>query len=193
MIGKQKMTDELLQSAKKTAAAMIEEATEESEAAVEKIRAMLETSKAEHKKEADEAAERTYKGRLKLGELEAGKVALKAKQQCVSAVYEKVREIILSLKDADYLALLSKLIQAECEDGDEIIAAASDSKRVTAEFVKKLSQSTKKKLTLSKEKGEFCGGVILRGEKYDRDLTVDAIVEDLKGRTVTETVKKLGL
>lgn len=193
MVGKQKMIDELLQSAKKTAAAMVDEATEESTEAVEKIRAVLEKEKAEHRKEADEAAERAYSGRLKLGELEAGKVALKAKQQCVTDVYTKVKEIILSLKDADYLALMSKLIQAECEDGDEIIASAADGKRVTAEFVKKLSQSTKKKLTLSKEKGEFCGGVILRGAKYDRDLSVDAIVEDLKSRTVTETVNKLGL
>ncbi len=187
------MTDELMQSAKKTAAAMVTEATEESEAAVEKIRAALETAKAEHRKEADAAAEKAYRGRLKLGELEAGKVALKAKQQCVTAVYDKVKEEILSLKASDYLALLSKLIAAECEDGDEIIAATSDGKTVTAEFVKKLSQSTKKKLTLSKEKGEFRGGVILRGEKYDRDLSVDAIVEDLKSRTVTDTVKKLGL
>ena len=193
MIGKDKMTDELIGSAKKTAAAMVDEATEESKEAVDAVRASLEKDRLEHRAEADEAANRAYGGRLKLGELEAGKVALKAKQQCVTEVYAKVRELILALKDADYLALYKKLIEAECEDGDEIIAAKPDAKRINAEFVKKLSQSTKKKLTLSKETGDFAGGVILRGAKYDRDLSVDAIVEDLKARTVTETVAKLGL
>lgn len=193
MVGKEKMTDELLVSAKKAAAAMTEEATEESKEADEKLRASLEAEKAEKKKEADEAAERAYGGRIKLGELEAGKAALKAKQKCVSEVYEKVKELILSLNDAGYLALYKKLIEAECEDGDEIIVSARDAKRITAEFIKKLSASTKKKLTLSKEKGDFSGGVILRGTKYDRDLSVDAVVEELKSRTVSDTVRCLGL
>lgn len=193
MVGKEKMTDELLSLAKKAASAMIEEATEESKQAEEAVRAALETKKIEHKKEADEAAARAYEGRLKLGELEKSKALLKAKQQCVAEVYTKVKELILSLKDADYLALYKKLIESECEDGDEIIVAKSDAKRINAEFVKKLSQSTKKKLTLSKEAGDFGGGIILRGASYDRDLSVDAVVEDLKVRTVTETVQKLGL
>lgn len=187
------MTDELLANAKKAAEAMTSEAAEESKEAAESLRARLEEERTARRKEADEAAERAYSGRKKLGELEAGKVALKAKQQCVTEVYAKVKELILSLKDADYLALYKKLIESECEDGDEIIVAASDAKRITAEFIKKLSSSTKKKLSLSKEKGDFSGGVILRGKKYDRDLSVDAVVEELKSRTVSETVHSLGL
>ncbi len=186
------MIDDILQSARKAAAAMTDEATAEADAAVDAVREELAKSKAEAEKKAASAAEATYAGKLKLGELEASKMLLKRRQECVAAVYDNVRAKILALGDGEYLKLLGKLIAGVCSDGDEIVASKTD-KRVTAAWVKKLSASLKKKLTLSDEKGDFDGGVILRNPKFDRDLTVDEIVAELRERTEAETVKKLGV
>lgn len=193
MQGKQKIIDDILSSAKSTAAAMIDEATQEQTENIEELRQRLEVEQAEALSKAQAAADEAYSGQVKLGDLEAGKVLLKAKQDCVSAVYDGVREKILAAKDAEYLAVLQKLIVNVCEDGDEVIAAKADEKRVTAAWVKKVSTAAKKKLTLSKTQGDFAGGVVLRNNKYDRDLSVDEIVQELKERTISETVKKLGL
>lgn len=193
MQGKQKIIDDILDSAKKTAAAVIEEAEREVGASVDKLREELEAQKAEGLAAAENAANAAYSGQVKLAELEAGKVLLRAKQECVGEVYDGVRKRILSAPDAEYLGLLQTLIAETCEDGDEIIAAASDAKRVTAEWVKSVSKAVGKKLTLSKTRGDFDGGVILQNAKYDRDLTVDEIIADLRERTVSSIATKLGL
>ncbi|MDE6401332.1 MAG: V-type ATP synthase subunit E [Clostridiales bacterium] len=193
MHGKQKLIDEILTSAKKTAAAMVDEATAEQTEALTALRKELDAAQAESLKLSEKAADDYYAGQVKIGDLEAGKAILRAKQRCVAAVYDGVRDKILSAPDAEYLALLQKLIVSVCEDGDEVVAAKTDGKRVTAAWVKKVSSAAKKKLTLSKEQGDFAGGVILRNARYDRDLSVDEIVEELKDRTIGDTVQKLGL
>lgn len=193
MQGKDKITDAILSGAHRSASAMVDEATQAAAAVEESVRAELESAKKQTELEIKTAADAVYAGAVKLGELERTKITLKARQACVTAVYDRVRELILSQKDADYLAMLKSLIVSVCEDGDEVIAAKADAKRVTAEWVKKVATSAKKKLTLSKTHGEFDGGVILRNKKYDRDLTIDEIVNDLRERTEKETVEKLGL
>lgn len=192
MQGQEKIIDELLSSARSTAAAMVEEANAAKEATIAQLREELSLAEEQAAAQAKQKADAVYSGQVKLGELEANKVLLDARQKCVAAVYDGVRERILSAPDAQYLALMQKLIVEVCEDGDEVIAAKSD-KRITAEWVKKVSTAAKKKLTLSATKGDFSGGVVLRNARYDRSLTVDDIVAELKERTVSDTVRKLGI
>ncbi len=192
MQGKDEMIDDIVQSAQKSAAAMIDEATAESAAALEELRDRLDAEKSRTDAEAKAAADAAYSGRVKLGELEAGKIMLRAKQDCVAAVYERVRDMIIAMPQAEYLKLFTRLLSGVAEDGDEVVAGKDD-KRVTADFVKKLGAATKVKLTLSKEKGEFAAGVVLKNARYDRDFTVDAIVADLRERTVSDVVRALGL
>ena len=193
MQGTQKIIDDILGSAKAAAETLVNEAKAEAEAHLAEVDAELKAAydATVQKYEAD--AESVYKGQAKLGELEAGKALLKAKQECVAAVYDGVRDKILSAPDKEYLELLQKLIVSVCEDGDEVIAAERDKARVTSAWVKKVGEAAKKKLALSKTYGEFSGGVILRNGKFDRNLTVDEIVNELKERTIAETVKSLGL
>lgn len=192
MQGKQKIIDDILSSAKSAASSIIAEAEAEVQSGLEALRAELDAAQKEALERADAAAKELFDGQVKLGELEANKALLAAKQACVSAVYYGVKRKILAAPNAEYLKILQAVIVKYCEDGDEVIAGKAD-KRVTAEWVKKVSAAAKKKLTLSKEKGDFEGGVILRNAKFDRDLTVDAIVEELKERTVYDTVSRLGL
>ncbi|MCH5156158.1 MAG: V-type ATP synthase subunit E [Clostridiales bacterium] len=192
MQGKQKIIDDILSSARSAASDIVAEAEESTRVELEELRAELDAAQKESLEKAEAAAQELYAGQVKLGELEANKAILSAKQACVSAVYYGVKRKILAAKDAEYLKILQAVIVKYCEDGDQVIAAKSD-KRVTAEWVKKVSTAAKKKLVLSKEKGDFEGGVILRNDKFDRDLTVDSIVEELKERTVFDTVSRLGL
>lgn len=191
MQGKEKMIDDILQSAKTTAAAMVEEAEAERSEAEIALRAELEKAKADSDAEAARAADSAYSGRVKLGELEAGKIMLDAKQRVVAAVYDGVRARITGAGDAEYLGLMQKLAVEACEDGDEVIPPKGD-KRITAAWVKKAATAAKKKLSLGKPE-DMPGGLILRNGKYDRALTVDEIVADLKERTVADTARKLGL
>ena len=193
MQGTQKIIDDILSSARLAAKGITEEAVTEVNASLEEVSAELDASCAQALEKIKAEAEALYLGQIKLGELEAGKAMLKARQQCICDVYDGVRDKLLSAPDKQYLAFLQKLITEVCEDGDEVIAAKSDAKRVTADWVKKVSAACKRKLSLSKTQGDFSGGVILRNAKFDRNLTVDEIIADLKERTASETLKKLGL
>ena len=193
MQGKQKIIDDILQSASNASAAMIKEATEQSEAELSALRSSLDLSQFDELKKIEADAQAVYSGQVKLGELEAGKVMLKARQACAAAVYDGVKAKLLAASDKEYLDLYARLISGVCEDGDEVIVAKSDAKRMTAAWVKKVSTAAKKKLTLSKTQGEFEGGVMLRNARYDRDLSVDEVIGELKERTLSETVLKLGL
>lgn len=192
MQGKTEMIDDILQSAKKSAAAMIEEAAKEADASVDKLRAELDAQKARADESAKAAADAAYSGKVKLGELEAGKILLEKKRACVAAVYSSVEKKLESMKDAEYVALMQKLVTESCEDGDEIIVGKTE-KRITADFVKKASKAAGKKLTLSKEKRDIDGGVILRNSRFEVDLTFPAIVADLKERTEAIAAARLGL
>lgn len=193
MQGKEKLIDDILSAARRTAAAMIEEANAECEASLSALAKELENSRSSAAAEAERAANDMYSGKIKLCELEAGKIMLEARQNCVAEVYDSVKKKILGAPDKEYLEFLKAVVSPVLSDGDEIVAAKADEKRVTAEFVKKLSAATGKKITLAKERGDFDGGVILRSSTYDRNLTADEIISDLKERTVSETVKRLGL
>lgn len=193
MEGKQKIIDEIIATAKKSAESMINAARAELKSSEDELVAELEKAKADALAKYAFEAESLYSGRVKLGELEAGKAVLKARQQCVAAVYDGVRERILAAPDKEYLALIGKLIKEHAEDGDEVIIAKSDAKRITAAWLKKIADGAKIKLKLPKTTGDFSGGVILRNAKYDRDLTVDEIVHELRERTVADTVKSLGI
>lgn len=193
MEGKQKIIDDILSSARSAAAAVVAEATEQAQAEIEELRAELDAAQKDALEKAELAAQELYLGQVKLGELEAGKAMLRAKQACVAAVYYGVKNKILAAKDAEYLKILQGVIVKYAEDGDQVIASKNDGKRVTAAWLKKVATAAKIKLTLSSEKGDFDGGVILRNSRYDRDLTIDAIVEELKERTISDTVARLGL
>lgn len=193
MQGQRKIIEDILSSAQTAAQSMIAEATEEQSAALAELRVKLDEEAAAARKKSAELADSVYSGRVKLGDLEASKILLGAKQACIKAVYDGVRAKILGASDAEYLAILQKLIIDNCSDGDEIVAAQSDEKRVNAAFVKKVASAAGVTLKLAQERGDFMGGVILRNAKYDRDLTIDEFISDLKERTVIETAEKLGL
>lgn len=192
MQGDKQLIDDILATAKAAAEAAVNEATEKNTDELKKVQSELDAQKAEAEAEIKAAADRERAGKVKLGELEAGKIMLEAKQRCVNAVYDEVYKKLVGLSDAKYLALMKKLIARSCEDGDEIIAAAGD-KSVTDAWVKKLGGELKKKLALSKTRGDFSRGVVLRNAKYDRSLTFDDIVDELKERTMSDTVARLGL
>lgn len=193
MQGSQNIIDDIISDAKKAAQNMIADAEAERKEADEEAKRVVDAINLDAKQKADVAAQNAFTGKKKLGELESGKILLRYKRKCVDEVYDLVKQKILAMKDGEYLSFLQDVIKRAALDGDEVIAAKSDQKRVTAAWVKKVSSAIKKKLTLSKNYGDFSGGVILSNGNFDRDFTIDAIVEELKEDTEAETVKNLEL
>ena len=112
-----------------------------------------------------------------MGELEVRKVVLARKQAALSEAYDGAFDAILG--DKRYPSLIAKMILSSAEAGDEVVFAASDVGRVDKKDVV-VAAMKEKKVTASKEKGAFRGGIVLRGKACDKNLTLELELDSLR-------------
>lgn len=110
-----------------------------------------------------------------VADLDKRKVLLNAKQEVIDEVFSEALKELVSLKKEEYLDIITRLIKQYSEDGDEIIKGKGD-KHITNEYVENLSKELKKKLSLSKEEGNFNGGIMLSQKGCDKNLTFEALL-----------------
>ena len=111
-----------------------------------------------------------------------------AKQSLVEEVFSLALENLVKMDQADYLALINKLVEGYAEKGDVIVL--SENAPVSTREVEALPSV--KKLSLKAEKtGKFEGGLVLSGKAFDKDLTFRALCEAEKERSEAEIAKKL--
>lgn len=124
-------------------------------------------------------------------EIEARKILLKAKQEVLSATIERSLEKLMKLPDSEYIALITDMIARVADDGDIVIISRNDEKRLTAEVIAKISKVIGKKLTLSSERGDFLGGVILSQNGLDKNMTLENELSEIKQERINKLSTKL--
>ena len=124
-------------------------------------------------------------------EIEARKILLKAKQEVLSATIERSLEKLMKLPDSEYIALITDMIAGVVENGDTVIISRNDEKRLTAEVIAKISKVIGKKLTLSNERGDFLGGVILSQNGLDKNMTLENELSEIKQERINKLSTKL--
>lgn len=134
---------------------------------------------------ANEEAEQALAGRKTLSRIDAKKTELNVKRELIDEVYRAVTEKINSLGDKDYLKFMAGLIGKYAEEGDEVIICKKDERRITSAWLSDVAFDLQLSLKLSNQFHDDIGGIILRGAKYDKNLTVSSIVNE--ARTGTES------
>ena len=178
-MAKQELLNKILGDAEERARVIISEAEAKADqliAAAEEERATLVDSA---RKMAASAAPETLKRSRAMAELEGRKLVLGEKQALITEAY---REALVAIKKSDkYPSLLVKMILSSAEDGDEVIFAAEDSKRLDPrKIVAEASKQGGIKLVVSKEKGDFDGGIVLRGKDCDKNLSLEVELASLR-------------
>ena len=123
-----------------------------------------------------------------LARIEANKTLLAAKQNLVEEVYIRAQKMLEGLDKKEYLELIAALVEKFAEAGDTVVLSKNCPLSVgEVEAVSKV-----KKLSLKVVKtGDFSGGLILSGDKADKDLTFAALVNGVRERTETGIAQKL--
>ena len=134
-------------------------------------------------------AEDVVTRRKTVAELDVRKITLKAKQDIISKVFDEVLAKLCALKKADYLKLVEEKMIESAEIGDTVVLSKDGV--LTDKDVSGLKVFSDKKLSVSKDKGEFIGGVYLEGEKCDKDLTFSSIVEEKRGELTATVAEEL--
>ncbi len=107
--------------------------------------------------------------------LDTNKIILQAKQEVIDNAFVVAKQNIL--KDtASYQKFMTEEISKHFEEGDELIIGKTDL-ALDASFIKALQESTGKKIAVSKEAGNFTGGVIIKSAGYDKNLCLDTILK----------------
>lgn len=171
--------DKILGDAEERARLILSEAEAKADqmiAAAEEERATLVESA---RKMAASAAPETLKRRRAMAELEGRKLVLGEKQALITEAY---REALVAVKKSDkYPSLLVKMILSSAESGDEVIFAAEDYTRLDPQKI--VAEAEKQggiKLLLSQEKGDFDGGIVLRGKDCDKNLSLEVELASLR-------------
>ncbi len=152
---------------------------EESAAAVAAVRAECEKTFAAHAAEQAEkrasAVNGVLEGARTRAQLSGRKTALAKKRAMLEACFAQAGEAVQRLSGQQRKALLRALLAREREGGETIIPAAADREALTA----LLSDMGQAAPVLSTEDAPIAGGFVLRGEGYEKDCSLDALLAEL--------------
>ena len=114
----------------------------------------------------------------RLAKMEGRKAILALKQELVAESFDRACDKLVNLPEAEYGAFLAKLaVKASVTHDEEIVLNARDRKAVGEKVIAAANQALGDgKLTLSKETGDFKGGLILRRGSIEANCTAELLV-----------------
>lgn len=182
--GADKLINSILEDAQKEAAAIEAQA----EAEVAAIRARLDEGR---EKLRDEFAERAAKEREDIlkraatnAELDGRKELLSRKRALIDEAYDKAFERLCAFRGEERRAVLKKLIEREASGTEELRPAAADREALSA-----LVAGTGLRLGANAE--GISGGFMLVGDNFVKNCSFEALMEDVKSRTLEKAAKIL--
>ncbi len=191
MEGKELIIESILDSANKFANALVKSSQNDKDAILDGVKLELEAKMQSDIQEATSQAELIVSRKQAVASLEASKIVLASKQKLIDSVYTMAKKRIQNMTDNIYRDFISGFIKQYAESGDTVIIAERDKKRVSKEYILELGQKMNIVLQFSSDTHDGDGGVILSNNKYDKNLTLDAILKEVREMTESETVKKL--
>jgi len=187
MSGKEAIIERILSDAQTHAEEIISDATARADSirTQAKEAAALKYDKAKLKSVAD-AAE-TMRRRMSVAGLDAKKSKLHAKQKLIETAFENAGNAVVKMDDKAYGEMISKLITRYASDGESVIICKNDAKRITQSFLNKFD----KNLKLSNKFGDFDGGIILAKGEYEKNLTLDVLLDESRERVENKVASVL--
>lgn len=133
----------------------------------------------------------TVARRMTVAEMDGKKMISAVKAEIVDEVFAAAKKSLLNLPDAEYRELVRAMIAKTAEDGDEVMLSKADKKRLPSSFIEEIAKETGLKLKLSKEYGDFDGGVILRGKNADKNMTFEVELQEFREEHEAEIGRRL--
>ena len=177
---------EIVDAAKKKAAASTEKIKAAAKVKIDEINAQAAA-------DADEAARR----QTLIAELEARKNALDSKRKVLEEAFAQAEETINAMPDYKWEQFITSIVVKSAETGTEkICVPAADRAKYEGGFLARLNDALVKagkqgKLTLSDEAAKFSGGILLQGKTSDFDGSFATIMRDVRTRIEKEVADML--
>ena len=187
-MSKEAIIERILSDAQAEAAAIVAEANARAEETIAQANARAEERRAETEAELAEKSQRIQEGRAAAARLDSQKILLAEKRRVLDAIYARAFEKLLALGEKESLGLIERLLVENAAKGEEIVFAKSFA---YAESAAKLPVVRERALKISSEKADIEGGLLLRGEACDKDLSFGAILSLDREEHQAELAQKL--
>lgn len=172
MNNKEAIIQKIIDDAEKVAQSNIDEAEKTAAQILDRAKREVEKYKDDNLTKADDLYADALERSKVVSNLDCKKLLLNAKKATIDKAFQEAVDDIMKDKKG-YLSLIEKMISSCAEDGDKVVICKDDEKVITKKFVSDLAEKTGKKISLSKDFGDFKGGVILEGKNYDKNLTLE--------------------
>ena len=124
----------------------------------------------------------------RLAKMEGRKAVLALKQDMVAESFDRACDQLVNLPAAEYGTFLAKLaVKASVTHDEEVVLNARDRKALGDKVIEAANKALGGgKLTLSKETGDFKGGLILRRGSIEANCTAELLVDLCREEMVAE-------
>lgn len=187
-MGKQEIIDRIISDARASADSMIASATAKAEKLLAEAEARCSQEKAETERECQAFAADLFEKKAAAARLESAKVLLAEKRKVLDYIYAvalaKLKESSLQNPREFYGSLLEKY----AEQGDVVYFAKDFA------FVEEVSAApvfAAKGLRIATEGADIDGGVLLIGEKADKDVSLKALIALDKERYLSQIAAEI--
>lgn len=186
MNGKENIINKILSDADRKCAEILAEAQLQAQEICENAKQVVESEKKTLDSRLEKLSDESLRNGSASAQLSARKYKLLKKQQLISACYDKALNFLENMSDKQKQDFIRKLLNDFAEDGETVFVADADSELVDQKFL----NGIEKKLVL----GGTCkalGGIVLQGDGYDKDLTLEKVVAYAREQTETAVARAL--
>ncbi|HIU33857.1 MAG TPA: hypothetical protein IAB02_04780 [Candidatus Pullichristensenella excrementigallinarum] len=170
-------------------------AMRDAEARVEKLRAenadALEVRRVHAMEEAERQAAEYSDRAMRMAELEQKKELLAMKREVIDLAFEDALRRLNAMPREKAQEFFGKLVAQAAQGGEEIVPDRNHREIFDQDFVAKVKKETGKEMRLSKESREMGGGLVLRREGMEINLTSRAIVSQARQALEAEAAEML--
>lgn len=181
----------IIEDAKKEAEKILKEAESKKDNILKEAKAKVDEIIKKAKIEYEEVKNREIENKKVVAELEIGKQLLAAKRKLLEEVFNKLRLKMEGLPKGEYLSFFGRLLERAVETGDEEVVLGKNEKLLNGNFIQDINKRKGWNLKISNHRGNFEKGLILSRGDIEVNLSIDAIVKDVKEKWESEIVKKL--
>ena len=184
--GADKLITSILEEAHKAAADMEKRAEERAQAIRRQLDEDMEGVREELSRKAELAREETLARAAVNSELAARKELLEKKRALIDEAYAKAMSGLSSLSGEKREGLMKKLLSRECAGGETVCPAEKDRK-----LIEKLIAESGLELKLGESDPAIEDGFTVKGVNFVKDCSFAALMEEVKGETLSSVAKRL--
>ena len=191
----EQVIEKILSDARAEAEKITKQAEQKQADEQEKLAQQLEGYNRQTEELASRAAEDKRRRILAAARMQIAKDRLAEKARILNDVFEQAQKQLKTLPDEEFSLLMTRLMLAAVETGDEEVIVDKNETRLDHRFIKqvnrRLGPGYKGNLRLAEQRQDIVGGFVLRRGKIKNNVSFDVLLTQARNDLDIELAKQL--